>query len=133
MKHSQWDMKWFYRVLLLFLFCLVTFIATRQSYNIAVWIPHRLLRDIGISYPIVLWGEQNIDKLLHFTGSATLTWLLIKSKFSYINHGRAFLIMALTCAFAEYVQQMIGRGFNSLDLLLGIIGSFVAYLATTKK
>jgi len=133
MKHSQWDIKWFYRSLLLFLFCIATFIVTRQSYNIAHWVPHVLLRDIGLPYSIVLWGEQNMDKLLHFAGAAGLTWLIHKSEFPIINPVRALFITAFLCLSAECVQLIIGRGFNSLDLLLGISGSFMAYLATTKK
>jgi len=132
MKHSRWDIKWFYRGLFLILFCLGTFIATRQSYNYAHWIPHALLREIGLPYSAVLWGEQNLDKLLHLIGAAALTWLIIKSDFSSLKKPHIFLLVALICIFAECAQAMIGRGFNSLDLLLGILGSFVAYLATTK-
>ena len=119
--------------MLLILFFLATWVTTKSSYNFAHWVPHGFLRQLGIPYSMVLWGEQNFDKLLHFLGAATLTWLIIKSKIHTINKPRSVVIVILLCLSAECAQLIIGRGFNSSDLLLGILGSFMAYLGINEN
>jgi len=133
MKHSQQYMKWFSRCVLLVLLSLFTLIVTKTSYNFAHWVPHGLLRQLGIPYSAVLWGEQNADKLLHFGGAAVLTWLIVKSQIHTLNKRKSLFIVILLCFGAECAQLIIGRGFNSSDLLLGIWGSFMAYLGINEN
>jgi len=133
MKHSQQYMKWFSRCILLVLITSFTVVATKPSYNLAHWIPHGFLRQLGIPYPAVLWGEQNLDKFLHFFGAAALTYLIVKSQIYTINKCRSLYLVMLLCLAAECAQLIIGRGFNSSDLLLGILGSFMAYLGINEN
>lgn len=109
------------------------YVVTRPSYNFSHWLPHGFFRNIGIPYNAVLWGERNADKLLHFGGAIVLTWLVYYSKLPTINHHKSFIIVMVLCIGAESVQLAIGRGFNSSDLLLGILGTFMAYLSITKN
>jgi len=133
MKHSSTDMKWFYRALLIILIVSMTYIAIKPNYNMAHWVPHSFLRAIGIPYQIILWSEQHIDKLLHFVGAGMLVLILTKARLTSISATISlFIVIALSIAI-ELVQLMIGRGFNSSDLLLGILGSFMAYSGIRKN
>ena len=133
MKHSHVYIKWFCRSLLLLLVISITYIVIQPSYNFAHWIDHGFLKRINVPYLAVLWAEQNADKFLHFFGAALLVILIIKSQFKAILNRHALIIVTTLCLLAELVQFFIGRGFNSVDLLLGILGSFMAYLATGAK
>ena len=133
MKHSQLYMKWFSRSLLFILLLIMTYVATKPVYNLAHWIPHGLFKQLGLSYENILWAEQNLDKAMHFFGALVLTSLLIKADLLFIKKQHAFVLIALTCLCAEFVQLLIGRSFNSIDLLLGILGSFMAYLGITEN
>lgn len=114
---------------------LMAYVATRQSYNFAHWVPHHLLRDLGIPYKAVLWGEQNADSFLHFFGGLSLTGLIYGARFKIFaaQPWRILLFVTLLCLFAELFQFVIGRGVESSDLLLGILGSFMAYSTINKK
>ena len=109
------------------------YVVVQPSYNFAHWLPHDLIKGLGVPYSAILWFEQNADKFLHFVGSLMITYLIIYSDIRAINRHYAFIIVILLCSAAEYVQFLIGRGYNSSDLLLGILGSFVAYLQITKN
>lgn len=108
----------------------MTYVVTRTSYNYAHWVPHSFLRSIGIPYSALLWFETNGDSFLHFCGAALLSFLLIKSQIRYISLPaiRAIYCVIGVCVAAEVTQFFIGRGFEINDLLLGILGSFMAYL-----
>ena len=95
--------------------------------------PHHLLRKLNIPYWAILWGEQHADKFLHFFGAAALVWLITYARFSSISERSALFISCLLCVGAECAQMWIGRGYNSSDLLLGILGSFMAYLGIRKN
>ena len=133
MKHSPVYMKWFSRCLLLALIVSITYIVIQPSYNFSHWINHGLLKKLNIPYEWVLWGEQHADKFLHFFGAAILVMLIIKSQLPFINNRLAVLLVCSLCLIAEIAQLFIGRGFNSIDLLLGILGSFMAYLGIKDK
>ena len=128
MKHSPIYIKWFYRCLLLTLTALMTYVVIQPSYNFAHWVPHTLLKKLHIPYNAVLFGEQHADKFLHFFGAALLVYLITKAQIPCFNKHKAFILTCLLCLTAELVQFFIHRGFNSSDLLLGILGSFMAYL-----
>lgn len=127
--------KWACRAVFLMLALLMAYVATRQSYNFAHWVPHHLLRDLGIPYKAVLWGEQNADLFLHFFGGLSLTLLIYGARFKiFVDQPWLILLfVALLCLFAEFFQFVIGRGIESSDLLLGILGSFMAYSTINKK
>ncbi len=107
----------------------MVYVVIQPSYNFAHFVPHQLLNQLHIPYSAVLWGEQNADKFLHFFGAAALAYLIIRAQFSTISKHSALGIVCLLCFGAEYVQWWIDRGYNSGDLLLGISGGFMAYLA----
>jgi len=135
MKQSTIYIKWFCRALLLLLLGSMGYIASRPEYNFAHWIPHGFLRDIGLSYATTLWAEQHADYALHFGGALLLVWLLCLARVPIIGKSafRALISVVSLCISAELFQLYIGRGMESGDLLLGIMGSFVAYLATNKN
>ena len=133
MKHSQVYIKWFCRCFLIILVLLMTYVVTRDSYNFSHYVPHHLLRQLNIPYWAILWGEQHADKFLHFFGAAALVWLITYARFSSISERSALFISCLLCVGAECAQMWIGRGYNSSDLLLGILGSFMAYLGIRKN
>lgn len=120
--------------LILILICF-TYVVTRESYNFAHWMPHKFFRDAGLSYQSILWIEQNTDKPLHLFGGFVITFLLIFSDLR-IFKSRNWIPLALVCVLclsAEVFQYLIGRGKETSDLLLGICGSFMAYLAANRK
>jgi len=105
-------LKWACRSVFVVLAMLMTYIVTRESYNFAHWVPHHFLREIGIPYQVVLWSERNADLFLHFLGAMALTLLIYGARFKVF---------------------IAPRGFESSDLLLGILGSFMAYSTINKK
>lgn len=135
MNQSPTYMKWFYRALLVLLASALTYVVTQPSYNFAHLVPHNLLRQVGISYASILWAESNADIFLHFFGAAVLTWLIHGARLPYLHCKRysSFIVVCSLCIAAEVVQYFIGRGVETSDLLLGICGSFMAYLAIDKN
>jgi len=133
MKHSSLYIKWFSRSLLLISLLVMAYVATKPNYNLAHWVPHGFLRQLGLPYSFVLHAEQNLDKALHFFGAALLTFLIIKSNFTFLNEQQILCLVIALCFAAELVQLLIGRSFNSIDLLLGFSGSFMAYLGITQN
>lgn len=127
--------RWTFRGLFLVVFLAIGYVATRDSYNFAHWIPHQLLREMGVPYHFVLWSEQNADVILHFFGAMILTVLIFGSKLPFFkSHPLSiFALVCVLCIGAEFFQLMIGRGVESSDLLLGILGSFMAYSALDNK
>ena len=127
-------LMWASRITLISSTCLMTYVVTRPSYNYAHWVPHSFLRSIGIPYSALLWFETNGDSFLHFFGAALLSYLLISSQIRYISSPpiRAIYCVISICIAAEVTQFLIGRGFEINDLLLGILGSFMAYLTIIK-
>jgi len=113
----------------------LTYVVIQPSYNFAHLIPRNFLRNIGINYASILWAEQNADVFLHFSGGFGLTWLLLKSKLPLIKDCEVVILILVStlCVAAELVQHLIGRGIETSDLLLGICGSFMAYLGINKK
>lgn len=97
--------------------------------------PRNLLRDLGLRYETLLWAEQNADVALHFFGALILTLLLYYSRLPCISAPkiRPFCVVCVACLGAEVAQQLIGRGIETSDLLLGICGSFMAYLGLDNK
>lgn len=128
-------LKWTCRSLFLLLATLMTYVVTRESYNFSHWVPHSLLRGLEIPYQAILWGERNADVFLHFTGGLVLTLLIYGSRLTLIDNrpARVFILISILCISAEIFQFTIGRGMQWGDLLLGILGSFMAYLAINKK
>ena len=134
MNDSPAYMKWFYRMLLLSVFIIMSYVVTRSGYNFAHWVPHRFLREMGLSYNALLWGERNADVALHFLGAAILVWLVYLAALPVfsLTPKRAFVTVVILCLGAELFQLWIGRGFQTSDLLLGIVGGFMAYLMIDK-
>ena len=126
--------KWSCRGVFLMTFTVMSYVVTRESYNFSHWIPHQMLRNLGIPYHVVLWSEQNADIFLHFFGAMILTLLIYGAKLALFK-GRCIMIFVVVCTIcvaAEVFQLTIGRGVESSDLLLGILGSFMAYLSINK-
>lgn len=127
--------KWFYRALLLALLAPMIYVVTRHGYNFAHWVPHGFIRGLGVSYESLLWAEQNADVALHFFGAALLVMLIHKAQlrpFS-LTPKHSFATVVILCIGAEAFQFVIGRGLETSDLLLGILGGFMAYLAIDKN
>lgn len=143
MNHSNTELKLFWhksvvilcRAMLLLLIIGITYVISRPSYNFAHWIPHNLIRQMGVSYEHMLWAEQRADSVLHLSGGLLLTLLIVGSQLPFlrVKTRRVFLLVCVFCIAAEILQHLIGRGFDYLDLLLGILGSFMAYLAINKN
>jgi len=128
-------LKWACRGAFLLIAVVFTYVVTRESYNFAHWVPHARLRDIGIPYKAVLWGERNADLFLHFFGAMILTLLIYGAKLVFLGTRplAIFAVVSILCLSAEVFQFAIGRGVESSDLLLGILGSFMAYSTFNKK
>jgi len=113
----------------------MTYVVTQPSYNYAHWVPRQFLRTIRVHYDALLWAERNGDIFLHSLGAFVLTLLFHHSRLPLVPRSPLFavLIVATLCVAAELFQHLIGRGIQSLDLLLGLLGSFMAYLAIDKN
>ena len=111
------------------------YVVTRPAYNFAHWVPHNFLRRIGVSYDQMLWAEQNADLALHFFGAAILVFLIYRASLPILGKTVkcALATVIVLCIGAEIVQFTLGRGVETSDLLLGILGGFMAYLAIDKK
>lgn len=135
MNNSAHYIKWFYRLILSLSLMGALYVVTRPAYNFAHWVPHSFLRSIGFSHAQLLWAEQNADVALHFFGAGLLVWLIYKARISvfYTDSKRIFIFVVLLCFGIEITQYMIGRGLETSDLLLGILGSFMAYLGINKN
>ena len=127
----QEQTKWFARIVLILLVLGMVYVVVQPEYNFAHWIPHDVLDQLGISYLSQLWLEQNADLGLHFFGSAVLYLLIWMSQWAVVKSQEtsALLLVLALCIAAEVVQHVIGRGFSERDLLLGFLGTFVAYFA----
>jgi hypothetical protein len=127
--------KWVCRGTFLIIAGMMTYVATRESYNFSHWVPHPLLKNMGVPYAVVLWSEQNADIFLHFFGALFITLLIFGAQFWFFKTRplAIFIFVSFLCAGAELFQYLIARGFESNDLLLGILGSFMAYSAIKKK
>ncbi|RBP51538.1 hypothetical protein [Arenicella xantha] len=135
MNQASSYMKWFYRILLLMLFTAMSFLVTRSGYNTAHWMPHNILRELGLNYQQRLWLETHTDIALHLLGAFVLTLLLYAADLLILRK-RVTLILATVvslCVVAEFAQHILGRDVESKDLLLGILGSFMAYLVIHKN
>ncbi len=128
-------LKWVCRVVFFLSIIFLTYVVTRESYNFSHWVPHHFLRDMGVPYHTILWSERNADFFLHFFGGMILTLLIFGARISWLASSplAIFIAVSLLCVTAEVFQSSIGRGAESSDLLLGILGSFMAYLAIDKK
>ena len=135
MKQSDRYIKWFSRAITCILLVLLGYAATRSEYNSAHWVPHSLLRKFGAPYELVLYAEQNIDAALHFFGAAALVFALWFSKLPLLpkSSSKTAYLIALLCVGAESFQLLVGRGWQSSDLLLGMLGCFMAYLMISKN
>lgn len=127
--------NWFCRLILMILLSCMIYVVTQPSYNYAHWVPRQFLRTIGISYEALLWAERNGDMFLHSFGAFTLTVLFHHSRLPFAPRSSLFALVcvAVLCVTAELFQHLIGRGAQSLDLLLGLLGGFMAYLAIDKN
>jgi hypothetical protein len=131
--------KWMCRGLFLLISLTMAYVVTRETYNVAHLVPHlvphRVLKDIGVPYHVALWGEQHADVLLHFFGAMILTVLIFGSKLPFLKTRplTVVILVSALCVGAEFFQLMIGRGVESSDLLLGILGSFMAYSVFNNK
>lgn len=128
-KHS----KWLCRCLLVLLFSGMFYITLLPGYNFAHFVPHPLLRTLGVPYEYMLGFENHMDKLLHFGGAFCLLFLLYGAKLSsshsfYFQLFSYFFLILCMVFGAEIVQHYRGRGFDSTDLLLGILGAISALL-----
>ena len=123
-------MKWFYRGILASFTVSVAYVVVQPEYNFAHWIPHPLLRGLGVPYDALLYFESNADKLLHPLIAFILVLLLAKAEIPRISEPphRPLQILLLTMLSAEIVQWKIGRGFEAADLALGLLGALCAYL-----
>jgi len=121
--------KWFYRCTFLLLVGLMAYVVFQPHYNFAHWVPHSQLRNMGVPYSVILHFESNADKLLHPIGGFVLTVLLIVCKWPLISHPRyrLFVLFCSAMLITECIQWTLGRGFEFSDLLLGVLGSFLAY------
>lgn len=135
MKQSDTYIKWFSRITFGSLLGFLTYAVSQPHYNSAHLVPHTLMRQFSASYESILFAEQNIDGALHLIGAAMLTAALWLSQLPILSKtsGRAAIVIALFCLAAEGWQYQIGRGWHSSDLLLGILGCFMAYLAISKS
>ena len=135
MNSKQIYIVWLSRCVLFIIATLMTYVVTRSSYTYAHWIPHTFLRELGVTYSALLWFVTNGDSFLHFFGAALLSFLLIQSRIRFISTPplRAIACVITICILAELAQLSIGRGLEINDLLLGILGSFMAYLAIIKN
>ena len=128
MTDSNRYMKWFCRALLVSLASAMSYVVFQPAYNFAHWIPHGVLRDAGLSYSTLLLLESHADKILHPLGAFILTILLLGSAIPGISSpkNRAVLLLGLTLLVTELGQWRIGRGFDVIDLGLGMLGIFAA-------
>jgi len=126
---------WVCRATLTVCFSIMTYVVSSPEYNYAHWVPRSTLHQLGFSYDHLLWLERNGDYFLHFGGALLITLLLSVSKLPWVRQApwRPLLLTVLMCFGAEALQFVIGRGVQSSDLLLGILGSFMAYLCITKN
>lgn len=135
MTDRQTFRKWFSRACLAVLVGLLAAVAFQPEYNFAHWVPHRFLRDLGLSYQALFWFESNADVLLHFLGAWALTYLLYRADFA-VFAGRFWIVWLVTVALlviAEAIQHVIGRGIDYGDLLFGTLGCFMAYFTIIEK
>lgn len=134
MNDSSPYIKWFYRTALVAFCGPMIYVVTRPSYNFAHWVPHNIIRRLGVSYEDLLWAEQNADVPLHLLGAAILVVLVHRAALPWfsLTPSRSFVTVVVFCISAEGLQFVNGRGVETSDLLLGILGSFVAYLAIDK-
>lgn len=135
MNHAQIETKWFYRVLLTAIVGLSSYVAFQPVYNFSHWMPHSTLRGIGVPYEAILWFEQNADTFLHLLGGLLITALLYASDLPLLRQSAAKVLACMVglCLLAEILQFAVGRDVELKDLLLGISGSFMAYLAIKQK
>lgn len=129
MTDTPTELKWFYRCLLLILVGSVSYVIFQPAYNFAHWVPHGLLRNLGVPYAALLYFETNADKLLHPLIAASLVILLTQAKIPLISTTklRSLLFVFALIVLAEIIQAWIGRGFGYLDLILGFLGCYLAY------
>lgn len=134
MNQSAEQLKWFYRSCLIIVMAALSYVVLKPSYNLAHRVPHNTLRWLGANYDQLLWIEHNIDLALHAVGGFVITALAVLSKLPFIGRSavRVLILVSVLCVAAEVIQYKIGRGAQSLDLLLGILGGFMAYLAFSR-
>ena len=127
--------KWFYRCALTLLGLLSTYVVLQPEYNFAHWVPHKLLRSMGVPYSVVLAAESNADKLLHPLLAFIFTILLHRSRFKLLNASiyRPMQVLCVVMVAAETAQWYIGRGFEASDVLLGGMGTYLAILYQQRK
>lgn len=129
--------KWFYRCVLIFLGLAAAYVVLQPQYNFAHWVPHRLLRSIGIPYSVLLMAESNADKLLHPLLAFIFTILLVRSRLGALKTSdyRSMQLLIFIMIAVECAQWFIGRGFGISDILLGTLGSYLAirYLSSANR
>jgi len=121
------------RILLVVFIVLVSCIAFTADLNLAEWTPNRFLRQIGLSYQIILSYEHHLHLGLHFVVGWILTILLyFADLFRVENQARRIffnLILMICLVIAtEAIQSKIGRNVEVADLLFGMSGIILCSL-----
>ncbi len=127
------DSRWLARVVLLILVSLASYVAFNSGYNMAVWTPNSLMRSVGMPYEWILGYEHHLNSALHFIVAVLLVILLYQSRLfarrnpALRNWLAGFLVLFLAIM-TELIQVQIGRGFERLDIFLGLAGVVCGYL-----
>lgn len=123
--------KLIHRWLLALIAAFGIYFTLKPDFSFYQWVPHRLLRDLGIPYSWVLGFERYGDKLAHLLIAAILVILLVGARFYFPRRFNprlisSVLLVTATLFMAELAQHKVGRGFTSADIVAGIVGIAIA-------
>jgi hypothetical protein len=127
------EFKTYFARLALFIILLWgTWLAVLPEYSLSPWMPYQLMRFLGMPYSALLWLDHNIATAIHFCVALIGTALLYYSDL-FIHSDKqqrlkvCVLVFAVLALATEIVQISIGRGFQMIDLIAGLLGISLAY------
>ena len=119
------------RIALFVIIPVVSYAALYPGFASYHYVPHGLLRDVGVPYAAVLWFEMHLGDLLHFIVAFALVLLIpsaniLGKRSPAVQRTVSLIIVATVAPVIEFYQWLVGRGFESIDLIAHFLGMLLA-------
>lgn len=119
------------RLVLLLVAPWLAYAALHPEFVTYYYVPHNLLRSLGVPYSAVLWFEVHLGDMLHMFIAFILVLLLPTARIMgnsppYLQRRWTLIFVATVAPLVELYQLTTGRGFSGIDLVAHYIGMFLA-------
>ena len=119
------------RITLVLIIPLVAYAALYPGFASYHYVPHALLREVGVPYAAVLWFEIHLGDIMHFFVAFVLVLLIPSARILGkrplgVQRAVSLSLVAAVAPVIEIYQWITGRGFGSIDLIAHCLGMLLA-------